>query len=316
MKLNHMKLEKNKIVFASVLLCIILFIGAYTLLVFDDNEATVIENNQIPVPKLKDEQDVYKSKLDALNDLKEVRQTNAPSIYDEKLLDSTGVYDPDLLEKEKQRIMDSIYSQDRMAYNERPYQTNIHKTVTEIRNPIEDTIRSEVEALPKLSVQEISLEHQLFFASNPAKGQDLVQQYTDQCIPVIVDGNQTVKANYRLRMRSMRDVVINDICIPRNTLIYGFVSFQPNRALIEIDNINQAPVKLKAFDFQDGREGIYVENSFRSDATREVIDDVAQDINISGVPQVSGIKKIFRRDNRNTKVMVLNNYQLILKPTP
>ncbi|WP_317166400.1 conjugative transposon protein TraM [Yeosuana marina] len=298
------------------MLCIILFIGAYTLLVFDDNEATVIENNQIPVPKLEDEQDVYESKLDALNDLKEVRQTNAPSIYDEKLLDSTGVYDPDLLEKEKQRIMDSIYNQDRMAYNEQPYQTTTPKTEPEIRNPIVDTIRSEVETLPKLSVQEISLEHQLFFASNPEKEKGFLPKYSDQCIPVIVDGNQTVKANYRLRMRSMRDVVIKDIYIPRNTLIYGFISFQPNRALIEIDNINQAPVKLKAFDFQDGREGIYVENSFRSDATREVIDDVAQDINISGVPQVSGIKKIFRRDNRNTKVTVLNNYQLILKPMP
>ncbi|MGC1632970.1 MAG: conjugal transfer protein TraM, partial [Gelidibacter sp.] len=32
------------------------------------------------------------------------------------------------------------------------------------------------------------------------------------------------------------------------------------------------------------------------------------------VPQVNGITKILKRNNRSVKVTVLNNYKLILKP--
>ncbi|MGB5609432.1 conjugative transposon protein TraM, partial [Eudoraea sp.] len=42
-------------------------------------------------------------------------------------------------------------------------------------------------------------------------------------------------------------------------------------------------------------------------------DDVIEDINIPGVPQISGVKKVFQRNNRNVKVTVNNNYKLILK---
>jgi hypothetical protein len=57
-----------------------------------------------------------------------------------------------------------------------------------------------------------------------------------------------------------------------------------------------------------------VENSFRADAKREVVEDIVNDINISGVPQVSGVRQLFQRSNRNVKVTIVNNYKLILKP--
>ena len=115
-------------------------------------------------------------------------------------------------------------------------------------------------------------------------------------------------------MRLTKAATINNKRVKKNTPIYGFISFQPNRALIEIENIEHRPTKLKAFDLQDGSEGIYVENSFRAEATNEVLDDIIEDINIPSVPQVSGITKVFRRNNRSVKVTVLNNYKLILKP--
>ena len=76
-----MKLEKNKMIFTAVIVIIILFMGIYATTVLGDDDSPTIENNQIPVPKLEGGQKEYDSKLDALNDLKEVRQTNAPSIY-------------------------------------------------------------------------------------------------------------------------------------------------------------------------------------------------------------------------------------------
>ncbi len=306
-----MKLEKNKIVFIIIIVCVVLFIGAYWVMVLGDSEEPTIENNQIPVPELEDEQKQYESKLDALNDLKEVRQTNAPSIYNERLLDSTGVYDPDLLDKRKMQIIDSIYRHGRIDYTDRSYRkSNIDSVKPQVK--IErDTVIEQKEK--NIVTKELALEQQLFFASNPLENKKLNPDTTDEVIYIRVDGTQTVKRNYRLQMRLVKDALINNVVFPKNTFIYGFISFKPNRAMITIENINHHPVKLSAFDLQDGTEGIYIENSFHAEARQEVVGDIVDDINIAGVPQVSGIKKIFQRNNKNVKVTIANNYKLILK---
>ena len=38
--------------------------------------------------------------------------------------------------------------------------------------------------------------------------------------------------------------------------------------MIHITNINHQEVSLKAFDLQDGNEGIYVQNNFKADASK------------------------------------------------
>jgi len=305
-----MKVEKNKIVFAAIILCVVLFIGSYAVIQFSEDKQPTIENNQIPIPALKDEQKQYDSKLEALNDLKEVRQTNAPSIYDERLLDSTGVYDPDLLSKEKMRIVDSIYRHGRINYSDRSYRK---PTI----NLPEKTIKKDTIGILKtdktIESKQRGMEHQLFFASSPKINKSLNTQNTGSEIYVVVNGAQTVKKNYRLKMRLINDANINGNSFPKNTEIYGFVSFKPNRAIIAITNINHQPVKLKAYDLQDGSEGVYIENNFQAEATNEVVGDIVDDINISGVPQISGIKKIFQRTNKNVKVTIADNYKLILK---
>ena len=312
-----MKIEKNKIVFALVLLCVVLFIGAYSVMVLGEDDESTIENNQTAIPELEGGQKEYESKLEALDDLKEVRETNAPSIYDERLLNSEGVYDPDLLDKEKMRIVDSIYSQGRINYTDRDYRKSEIKTVVQPKIIKKNTIDQIEENETSIAVKERSLEHQLFFASYPIRNEVLNVQNTDAFIYVRVDGTQTVKINYRLQMRLTKKAYINNILVPKNTLIYGFISFKPNRTLITIENINHRPVKLKAFDLQDGSEGIYVENSFRAEATNEVVSDIVDDINITGVPQISGVRKIFQRNHRNVKVTITDNYKLILKaPKP
>ncbi len=306
-----MKIEKNKIVFATIISCVVLFIGSYSVMMLGDDEEPTIENNQIPVPELDDEQKEYDSKLEALDDLKEVRQTNAPSIYDERLLDSTGMYDPDLLDKAKMRIVDSIYNEGRISYSNRSFRKP--KIKIEPKPLQKDSVSEIAIKEENISLKEMGLEHQLFFASNPLENKNLISHNTDAFIYVRVDGTQTVRNNYRLQMRLTKDALINGNTIPRNTPIYGFVSFKPNRTIIEIVNINHKPVNLNAYDLQDGSEGIYIKNSFRAEARQEVVGDIVDDINIVGVPQVSGIKRIFQRNNRTVKVTVTDNYQLILK---
>ncbi len=307
-----MKLEKNKIVFGSVLAVILIFLISYSILIMGDDESESENLKQTLVPELEQKQKEYDSKLDAINDLKKVRETNAPSIYDEKLIDSLGFYDPNLGDKEKERIVDSIYNTSRINYSDRTYE-NIGRKKS-IPKVIQEVDSADIKREIQIHSKELGLEHQLFFASSPLENKVSILGSTDSEIYVVVDGSQVVKANTRLLMRLTKAALINNKMIPKNALVFGFISFQPNRALIAIENVNHHPTNLKAYDLSDGSEGIYVENSFREEATTEVMDDIIADINIPSVPQVSGISRIFRRNNRNTKATVLNNYKLILKP--
>lgn len=306
-----MKVQKNKIVFAAVLAVIFIFLISYSVSIMGDDGSENENLKQTLIPDLEENQIEYDSKLDAINDLKEVRENNAPSIYDEKLIDSLGFYDPDLLENEKRRIVDSIYDAGKIQYSEKRFQNLGQQKVTQKLTKIDS---SEIQRDLKIQAKEMGLEHQLFFAATPKPNELLILGNTDAKIYVVVDGDQVVKAKSRLRMRLTKAATINGKTILKNTVLFGFISFQPNRALIEIQTINHHPAKLKAFDLQDGTEGIYVENNFRAEATNEVLDDVISDINIPTVPQVAGITKILKRSNRNVKVTVLNNYKLILKP--
>ena len=307
-----MKVEKNKIIFAGVLAIIFLFLISYSVMLMEGEDSDENTLKQTLVPELEEDQKEYDSKLDAINDLKEVRESTAPSIYDEKLLDSTGLYNPDLPEEKKQRIVDSIYKANRIQYSEKSNRHINRKRIS--KREIIAIDSSEVQKEQEIETKEIGLEHQLFFAASPKVNELAIIGNTDETIYVVVDGEQVVKTNSRLRMRLTQAAEINGKLMPKNTPIFGFISFQPNRALIEIENINHHPTKLKAFDLQDGSEGIYVENNFRAEATNEVLDDVVGQVNIPSLPQISGVSRVFRRNNRRVKVTVVNNYRLILKP--
>ncbi len=306
-----MKIEKNKIVFGSVLAIVVIFIVGYSILVMRDDDGNSGNLKQTAVPELQQQSEDYNSKLDAINALKEVRETNAPSIYDESMLDSLDYYDANLNEKQKERIVDSIYKSGRISYSDISERQVSSRWTSK---PAVAEVELEIEPIDlSIEVKEMALQHQLFFASNPKLNETNFYGKTDDVLYVAVDGNQAVKVNHRLRMRLTRSAMVNDKVLPKNTPIYGFIKFQPNRAMIHIENINHLPTKLKAFDLQDGSEGIYIENNFRADASKEVIDDIVQDVNIAGVPQVGGIKKVFQRSNKNVRVTIVNNYQLLLK---
>ena len=298
-----MKINKNKIVFVSLVAVVIIFIVAYSLMVFTVSEEGIKQKITEPsVPALDQQEKNYNSKLDAINDLKEVRQNNAPSIYDEKVPDSLNL-EPDI-DQELQENLDSLYQR----------QTSIYENVKNKPEVFENKLDNKVQEVANEQLpnnNEIALNHQLFFAS--ATSLELTKEQGSNSFPVGIDGDQVVQANSRLKMLLTQDAFISGHSFAKNTPVYGLINFQPNRVLISIDHINQVPIKLKAFDLQDGSEGIYVENNFRAEASREIVDDIVQDINIPSVPQLSGISRVFQRNNRNVKVAILNNHKLILK---
>lgn len=307
-----MKIEKNKIVFASVLIVIVLFLIAYSLLVFGKKDDSQENLRQTSLPQL-EEQKEYDSKLDAIDALKKVRETNAPSIYDERLLDSLGYFDALLMEKEKERLIDSVINQRQNRYPDFEESFEFDETYPEEMEEYEPVPVFEEDIDLAISIKEKEIAHQLFFASHPIESQQSELIAKINSIPAVVDGDQIVKANSRLQMRTTEDAIINDQFIPKNSAVYGFVKFQPNRVMIKIEHLLDFPVTLKAFDLQDSNEGIYIENNFNSEVEREAYDNVLNEINIPAVPQVGRFSNLFRRNNRNTKVVVADNYRLLLK---
>ena len=302
-----MKVDKKKIVFGSVIGVVILFIVGYSVFVLGGEDEAANELQQTLVPELEEREEMYTSKKVAVDAIKEEKERIAPSIYDERFLDDSGMYDENLLDKKKQRMVDSIYRLGRIDYSQ-------DSTPTSARRPSKKKSRKKNEIIDTKDTVSIlkamGLEHQLFFAVSP----QVLANGTGESLDVALDGEQTIKVNDRLQMRVTQNTTIQGVEIKKNTLLYGIVKFRPNRVILYVENIEGTPLKLKAYDNADGLEGIYIRNSFRGDVFNEVLSDVIGDINIPGVPHVSGIKKVFQRNNRNVKVTVNNNYKLILKP--
>lgn len=311
-----MKLDKKKIVFGIVILLVLIFMVVYAMLFLTDGGGSGAQLDQPLVPALETAQKEYTSKLEALDDLKEVKTTNAPSMYDEKYLDTTGVFDPNLIDAEKAKIVDSIYRLGRIDYTQGSYRKTLVENKGKVHVPNKKRGQENVpepKEDTKRTLPEMALDHQLFFASAPRFD---VKDGNGLVVSAVVHRTQTVRANDRLEFHTSEEVIIQGDTIPRNTVIFGIVGFQPNRMVLDIRNIDHIPVSLRAYDYRDGLEGLYIQNSFRAELSRELMDDVVDDINVPGVPQVKGLKNIFKRSNRKVRATVNKNYKILLKLNP
>ena len=302
-----MKVEKKKIVFLSVIGVVLLFIVGYSVFVLGGEDENANGLQQTLVPELEEGEEMYSSKKVAVDAIKKEKERIAPSIYDERFLDESGMYDENLLDKKKQRMVDSIYRLGRIDYSDNSYQGKLKRPLKRTKIKKDNSIEKEKDTSTILKA--MGLEHQLFFVVNPG----VLEGGIRDVLKEEVDGEQTIKINDRLQMRTTEDAIINGTKVLRNTIVYAIVKFRPNRVILEVENIDHISMELQAFDLADGLEGIYIKNSFRGDVFNEVLGDVVEDINVPGVPQVGGIKKVFQRNNRNVKVTVNNNYKLLLK---
>lgn len=301
-----MKLERNKLLFIGLLVCLLGFIVLYALSM--DKESGDGELKQPKVPTLTEEPEEYRSKLEAVDAIKEEWERPKPSLYGEQYIDSTGGYDTTLEDKERQRIVDSIYREGRIDYGARVYRKPKGKPQKG------DEIKPEKHSshiIPEQERIDFSTAHSAFFTTKAIKRDSV---HPPVAIQAMVNGEQRVRAKNRLELRLRENIMLGGKVFKRNILLYGFISFRTHRVFVSIDHIGQHPVHLKAYDTMDGREGIYIKNSYREEAVREVMDDAVQDVNLPGMPQLGGIKQVFRRSNRTVQVTILDGYQLLLKP--
>lgn len=291
-----------------VLVSVVLFMVVYSMLTFGRDKKQQLEPGHIPMPDLEENQGEYGTKLEALEAIKEERETTPPQIYPDHMVDEKGYFNPDYMEYEKQRIIDSVYSSGSLTPKRESIE--IPKKKPPLEHETEITQMEVPEPDIPLTTDELDLEHQLFFASNPK----MAKKDMGKGIQVRVDGDQTVRDGHRLDLRLQGDAHINGRDIPRNTRIYGFVTIRPNRVMVDLSRLGIFRIHLKAHDLQDGNEGIYIENRLLGDLRAITVDKAIGEINIPGIPKVSGLKRIFQKDNRAIKVEIKDNYQILLKP--
>lgn len=298
-----MKKDKNKIIFISVIGVVIIFMIVYSISLFGASDNAQEESLQSTfVPTLDEEVKEYESRLEAIDEYKEEKTRNAPSIYDERKLNNNGVFEEDAEKNRKQRMIDSIYASGQMDYNKQPTSAPPKEDWKTIRNRVND---------------EIKTSHQDFFSTASNGSNDNEEEEfgdTDSVIYAEVNGDQKVMANGRVQMRLSRPHKINGLLYPENTYVYGFVSFAENRCFISINHVDQKPISLTVYDYEDGGKGLFVVNSFRQDASGMVVDQNIGNLPIPGARRLSGLANVFRRTNRRVKVTVVNKYQVLIKP--
>ncbi|MFS4418568.1 conjugative transposon protein TraM [Maribacter sp. 2307ULW6-5] len=300
-----MQLDKKKVLFSVVLLLVLIYLISYSYAVYNAEEE-LPELTQPDLPKWEDAEENFESKKAALDAIKNEQERTPPSLYDEHMIDDKGYFNPDYMQFEKHRIIDSIYA----LPNFRGAPSGSNVATPQNTPSTEDQVDGkEVEKLISRNSQEIGLDHQQFFSTAPN-----FKTTEKSRIHVRVLGDQVLKKNSRIQLQLVQKVILNGHEIPRNTSVWGRVNFGPNRVFISVVHINHHPVVLEAMDQSDGLTGIYVENSFRSEATQEVLDGVVQDVNVPGLPQINGLRRVFQRSSRSVKVTVLDGHQLFLLP--
>lgn len=168
----------------------------------------------------------------------------------------------------------------------------------------------EKEALRKKEIERIKSS---FANSNYTKKEKKkTGKKTDKNIPIMVNGDQTIKKGARVNMLLQKDAVINGVTYKRNTKIYGFANFAEHRLFITINNIQNNPVKLKIYDAQDGGLGLYTKQNLVGEVEQEVKEDVVDEIKLGGVKVGTTIKKIFKKKNKEPKLLLFNRTKFIM----
>lgn len=292
---------KNKIVFGGVLLLILLFLISYSYMILEEDQPAD-GLNQPTLPEWQETTEDFKTKTEALDALRESKASqNIPSPYPDHMVDEKGYFNPDYMEMEKHRIIDSIYAQShfKVRPEENPYTRNASKdhSVSQVQSAPNE---------PKKIASEIALEHQLFFAGHARP------EYATS-IPARIEGDQVIKKDSRVAIKLLKSMAWGNDTLQKNQEVWGTVAFGPNRLYIAVSEVAEHELQLEAYDLQDGLRGIYLENSFRGEAGNQLLQDLSQDINVPGLPSTRSLKNVFRRRQQKIKVNVLDGHSFLLK---
>lgn len=147
-------------------------------------------------------------------------------------------------------------------------------------------------------------------------------------IRALVHGDyKNISSGAVVKFRIIDEFTIDGIHIPKNTFLYGQLSFSSGRAMIRIENIQYKnkviPFSASIYD-QDGFKGLYTPDNLADEAKRKVGNDVISSTNLNistGIPIIntaanavtSAIKSISQSAVREQKLSISSNYQVNIR---
>lgn len=159
-------------------------------------------------------------------------------------------------------------------------------------------------------------------------GMDGASQNRGGGIRAVVHGeHKNLRKGATVKMRLLDNIKIGDFRVPKNTFVYGVLSFSKGRAQIHIENINLdgsiVPFRGAIYD-KDGFEGLYVPDNVVDEAARNAggaaVSSIDLDISSasslvnSGVNAVTGaVKNAVSGSVREEKISISTNYKLVIK---
>ena len=149
-------------------------------------------------------------------------------------------------------------------------------------------------------------------------------------ISACVYGNQTITDGQAVKLRLLEPMAVDDMIIPRNTVVVGAGRIQGERLGIAITSLEYEgtiiPVELMVYD-SDGQEGIFIPNSMELNAVKEVAANMGgslgSSINIStdagaqlasdlGKGVIQGTSQYIAKKMRTVKVHLKSGYKVML----
>ena len=151
--------------------------------------------------------------------------------------------------------------------------------------------------------------------------------YSEQnAIQAVVNEDQTLVNGAIIKFRLVNNISINGNVIPKDNFIFGKVSLNGERLLVDINSIrvdnSLFPVKLVVYDM-DGLPGIYIPGAITRDVAKESLNNTSQMMEISSLDPsikaqaatagIGAVKTFLSKRTRLIKVTVKAGYKVLLK---
>jgi conjugative transposon TraM protein len=235
--------------------------------------------------------------------------------------------DPEMKELNEmlEKILD-IQHPERVAEKLRSQKTDSETLVYAV-NPADDKAsitvldRAGPDSLDVNAVSQITFEANGFFPLD-----DQVTAPSGNAIKAVVHENQTLVTGANIKLRLTADIYVAGTLIPKDNFIYGTVSVNGERLLVEIESIRLSsslfPVKLSVYDL-DGMEGIYIPGAISRDVAKQSLSQDIQRLSLGSLDPslgaqaagagIQAAKTFMGKKTRLIQVSVKAGYQILLK---
>jgi hypothetical protein len=136
---------------------------------------------------------------------------------------------------------------------------------------------------------------------------------------VIANNNQIVKTGTYVSIRLAEDITIDNLLIPRNSIVTGIASYNNQRMAININSVKVGSViksvKWMVVD-EDGNDGVAIPdrmlNDLAKDGATEVVDKSGSEIN-TNVPFVGNVKLNLKKRASEISFVLNSGHRLYIK---